>query len=84
VTRGRWLRVDGDSLWLEPIDLPDAPGALVAYVPSLAWAYAGTAASPLHLDLVLARARARGWRVERVGSARAVAMPVPAGQQAAR
>jgi hypothetical protein len=57
------------------MDLPDAPGALVAYVPSLEWVYTGTA-NPLHLDLVLARARARGWRVTRVGSARGLTTPV--------
>jgi hypothetical protein len=75
-TAGRWLRVDGDSLWLEPMDLPDAPGVLVAYVPSLEWVYAGVG-SPLHLDLVLAHARARGWRVTRAGSARGVMTAVP-------
>lgn len=72
VTRGRWLRVSGDSLWLEPIDLPDAPGSLVAYVPSLEWVYSASAANPLHLDMILARARDRGWRVSRFGSARGV------------
>jgi hypothetical protein len=79
VTRGRWLRVSGDSLWLEPIDLPDAPGALVAYAPSLGWVYSGLAANPLNLDRVLALARARGWRVTRVGSARGVVAPLPPG-----
>jgi hypothetical protein len=69
VTRGRWLRVSGDSLWLEPIDLPDAPGSLVAYAPSLEWVYSASAAIPLHLDLILARARQRGWHVSRFGSA---------------
>jgi hypothetical protein len=72
VTNGRWLRVGTDSMWLEPIDLPDAAGSMIAYVPSLTWVYNAMAASPLHLDLVLARARARGWTVERYGSARAV------------
>jgi hypothetical protein len=72
VARGRWLQVSGDSLWLEPIDLPDAPGTLVAYVPSLEWIYSASAANPLYLDLMLARARERGWRVSRYGSARAV------------
>jgi hypothetical protein len=77
VTRGRWLRVSGDSLWLEPVDLPDAPGALVAYVPSLEWVYSGLAANPLNLDRVLALATERGWRVSRVGSARGVMIPLP-------
>lgn len=79
VARGRWLHVGGDSLWLEPIDLPDAPGSLIAYSPSLQWVYGGSTANPLHLDLVLARARARGWQVTRTGSARdpMVMLPPP-------
>lgn len=74
---GRWLRIDGDSMWVEPIDLPDGRGALVAYVPSLRWLYSGLAVLPVQLDLVLAHARARGWAVERVGSLRAVVQQVP-------
>jgi hypothetical protein len=72
VARGRWVRVSGDSLWLEPMDLPDAPGTLVAYVPSLEWVYSASAANPLYLDMMLARARAKGWHVSRFGSARGV------------
>jgi hypothetical protein len=70
VSRGRWLRVSGDSLWLEPIDLPDAPGSLIAYAPSLEWMYSAAAANPLYLDIMLAHARANGWHVSRYGSAR--------------
>ena len=80
VASGRWLRVDGDSLWLEPIDLPDAPGALIAYAPSLEWIYSGMAANPLYLDLVLARARERGWGVRHVGSARSIRTALPPAQ----
>ena len=79
VKDGGWLRVGSDSLWLETIELPDAPGTLVAYAPSLEWVYSAAAANPLYLDLVLARARARGWRVSRVGSARGPVGPVPPG-----
>ena len=75
--RGQWLKVDGDSLWVEPIDLPDAPGAALVYVPSLRWAYSALAASPLHLDYVLARLRERGMPVERIGSARGLVAPLP-------
>jgi hypothetical protein len=70
------MRVGSDSLWVEPIDLADAPGALVAYAPSLNWVYSGMAASPMHLDRVLDLAKARGWRVTQVGSARAVATAI--------
>ncbi|HEU4699220.1 MAG TPA: hypothetical protein VFS40_08570 [Gemmatimonadales bacterium] len=76
VARGQWLRVGGDSLWLEPLDLPDAPGAMLVYVPSLQWAYSALAASPLHTQYVLGRLRARGWAVERLGSMRGVTAPV--------
>lgn len=78
VARGRWLAMDGDSLWVEPIDYPDAPGALIAWLPSARWVYSGMAASPLNFDLMMARARERGWTVERYGSLRGVAIPAPA------
>jgi hypothetical protein len=77
IARGQWLRVGGDSLWLEPVDLPDLPGALVVYSPSLQWLYEASAANPLHLDRLLALAKARGWTVVRTGSARAPMVPLP-------
>jgi hypothetical protein len=77
VTRGQWLRVAGDSLWLEPVDLPDLPRALVVYSPSLQWLYSASTATPLHLDLMLALARSRGWTVSRTGSARAPMVALP-------
>jgi hypothetical protein len=75
VGTGRWLRADGDSLWLEPLDLPDAPGALVAWVPSLRWVYGAAGGSRLGRDLLLEHARARGWVVDQVGSPRAMWTP---------
>ena len=60
VSKPQWLRIGGDSLWVESIDLPDYPGALVAYVPSMRWVYSGIAASPLYFDLLVApHSRAR-------------------------
>ena len=76
IARAQWLRVSGDSLWLEPVDLPDLPGALVVYSPSLQWVYTASAANPLHLDLMLALAKSRGWVVTRTGSARAPVVPL--------
>ena len=67
-----------DSLWVESIDYPDMPGALIAYVPSLRWVYSSAAALPLNFDLLVARARARGWTVERVGTLRSLTQPFPA------
>ncbi|HEY0995441.1 MAG TPA: hypothetical protein VGD77_05590 [Gemmatimonadaceae bacterium] len=75
VSRGRWLRLDGDSAWIEPVDLPDAPGALLVYVPSLEWAYSAMAMSPPHQRPIEAILRARGWPVTRIGNAR---VPWPA------
>src|SRR5260221_32418 len=56
----RWIRLGGDSLWVEPIDFADAPGAMVVYVPSLDWAYSGLAANPVKLDRVRGLGRAPG------------------------
>jgi hypothetical protein len=78
VSKPQWLRIGGDSVWVEPIDLPDYPGALVAYVPSLRWAYSGPAATPLYFDMVVARIRERGWAVDRIGSIRSLIQPIPA------
>jgi hypothetical protein len=78
VSKPQWLRIGGDSVWVEPIDLPDYPGALVAYVPSLRWAYSGFAATPLYVDMVVARIRERGWAVDRIGSIRSLTQPIPA------
>jgi hypothetical protein len=79
---GHWMRVDGDSLWAEPIDLPDAPGSMLVYVPSLRWAYSASAMLPLQAEYVLARLKGRGWPVERLGSARGLVAPVPSAQAA--
>lgn len=79
VTRGQWRVLHGDSVWVEPIDYVDAPGAMYIYVPSLKWAYSGVAASPVQLAFLLQRLKARGFAVERTGSIRNVLTPVPSG-----
>jgi hypothetical protein len=48
------------------------------YAPTLKWAYAGLLATPLDMDAVTTRIRERGWTVERIGSRRGIAQPVPA------
>jgi hypothetical protein len=77
VQKPQWLRIGGDSVWVESIDYPDYPGALIAYVPSMRWVYSGLAAAPLNFDLLMARVRERGWSVDRVGSLRTLTQPVP-------
>lgn len=78
VSKPQWVRIGGDSLWLEAMDFPDFPGATIAYVPSMRWVYSGIAASPLNFDLLVSRIRQRGWTVDRVGSLRTMTQPIPA------
>ena len=77
VSRAQWRMVDGDSVWVEPMDFPDAPGALLLYVPSLKWAYSGMAAAPLQVEYLMRRLADRGFTVERIGSLRGLVMPAP-------
>lgn len=77
VTRAQWLKVGSDSLWLEPVDLPDAPRTMLVYSPTLKWAYTANASAPLQQQYVLRALRGRGWAVERIGHARAITAPVP-------
>jgi hypothetical protein len=77
VAEGRWIEAAGDSARVEPIDLPDMPGSLLVYVPSRRWIYVGAAAQALDWDIVLDRARERGWTVDRVGHARGIDAPAP-------
>ena len=76
VTRAQWIKVGSDSLWLEPIDLPDAPRTMLVYSPTLKWGYSANAFAPLQQQYLLARLRGRGWTVEKVGSARTISTPV--------
>src|SRR5258707_1746727 len=72
----RWIRLGGDSLWVEPIDFADAPGAMVVYVPSLDWVYSGVAAHPVKLDRVCALVRPRGWQAAPVRTSRSIVGPL--------
>lgn len=76
VTRGQWITVMGaarDSVWIEPIDVPNLQHALLVYVPSLRWAYSTAISEPAQFTSVAERLRARGWVVDVVGSPRAPA-----------
>jgi hypothetical protein len=71
VAHGQWVVGIGarrDSVWLEPIDLPNAPRTMVLYVPSMRWAYSSRIAGPAELARVTALARIRGWKIDRIGS----------------
>jgi len=77
VTRPQWVKVGNDSLWLAPIDLPDSPRSLLVYSPTLKWAYSANAFAPLQQQYVLAALRAKGWSVEKIGSARSISTAAP-------
>ncbi len=72
LSKGRWIRLAGDSAWVEPVDLPTAPGSALLYVPSLKWVYSAGATGPTDATALVNRVRAHGWPVERIGSARNV------------
>ena len=78
ISKPQWIRMGGDSLWVESIDYPDAPGSLIAYIPSMRWVYSGMAAAPMAFDLLVQRIRDRGWAVDRVGTLRSMTQPLPA------
>lgn len=63
ITRGGWRVVAGDSLWLEPADLPDAEGGLLLWDPARRWLYAGDAPGPPQIRGALTIAAERGWPV---------------------
>jgi len=76
IAAGGWRVVAGDSLWLEPVELPDTEGSLLLWDPRLRWLYAGDAPTPAQVRGALMIAQERGWPVERMlvrGSAMSVA-----------
>jgi hypothetical protein len=72
---GTWLRVGRDSLRVETIDFPDYPATTVLYSPTLRWAYAWPAASPVGAERLTQIIKTRGWTVDRIGGAREIAGP---------
>lgn len=80
VAAPRWIRVRADSLWVEPLDVPDFGGALAVYVPALKWLYLSPGNAPLarpELDAMVSRLKTRGLEVGFIGSVRAFAPPPP-------
>jgi hypothetical protein len=72
-----WVGEGGARLRLEPVDLPDVPGSLVAYAPKQAWLYAPDAFTALDVRIVQELAAARGWRVEGIGTGQVLWSEVP-------
>jgi hypothetical protein len=76
VERGAWHMVAGDSVWTEPLDFPDADGAMLIWIPRLKWAYAGSFAGAMQLRAALAVLDARGFAPERMGTARGLSRTI--------
>lgn len=73
VNTPRWVRIGTDSLWMEPVNLPDFGGTVFVYSPTLKWLYnpmIGRNTIQPEYDDVVSRLRARGMTVEWTGSAR--------------
>jgi hypothetical protein len=77
IARAQWVKVGSDSLWLQPVDLPDSPRSLLVYSPTLKWVYSANAFAPLQQQYVVAALRAKGWSVEKIGSARSISAAAP-------
>ena len=71
-----WLRIGSDSVRIERIDLPNAAGSIVVWVPSKRWVCAPDVTSPLDLRILKERMKLRGWNAEWFGSRRAVRLPL--------
>jgi hypothetical protein len=75
ISVGGWRVLAGDSVWLEPVDLPDAEGGLLLWDPVRHWLYAGDGPGPAQIRGALAVAAERGWPVTRM-FVRGTAMPL--------
>jgi hypothetical protein len=73
IAGGSWMRVAGDSVWMESLSLPDAPGAVLIWVPRLSWAWIGPFAGPIQSRSALALLDKRGFAATRIGTVRALA-----------
>ncbi len=76
IAGGSWITVAGDSVWAEELEVPDAVGAVLFWVPRLKWAYLGPVGSPWHLRQALRVLDARGFAPQTVGLAQGIATPI--------
>lgn len=73
-----WIRVGTDSVWAEPVTVPDMAGTMIVYSPTLRWLFIPFAGSPAHAAdqaAIIARLEARGFTVELVGGVRSLVRP---------
>lgn len=75
VSTGRWVGVGADSLRLEPMNLPNARGTVLAWCPTLQWLWAPDAETPLDLKVVRERVRELGWSPRWLGTRRDLRAP---------
>lgn len=77
----RWVRFGTDSLWMEPLNVPDMQGTMAVYSPTLRWLWMPFTGSPLHAPeqaAVIAGLERRGLPVAWLGGPRGtVARPSP-------
>lgn len=59
---------------MAPVDLPDVPGSAMLYRPRARWLWVPDAATPLDVRIARSRAESLGWRVDRVGTPRHLAL----------
>ena len=74
----RWVKMGGDSVWLEPVSTPDFSRTLAVYSPTHRWLWLMFAGSPAHKaeqDAIIRRLEASGLPVELIGGPRAVVGP---------
>lgn len=76
VSDERRLDLGGEEVVVARLDLPDAPGTLATYVPSLHWVFSPEVRTRLDRSLLLAFAQRRGWSIERIGTAAGLVQPV--------
>lgn len=82
VATGRWFSVGTDSLWIEPLVVPDQPGVLAVYSLAHRWLYCALMGAPVaksEQDALIARLRSRGLPVEWLGSVRTMRSAAPSG-----
>jgi hypothetical protein len=73
-----WIAVGTDSLWVEPLTVPDMPGTMMVYSPTLRWLWLPFAGSPAHAAdqaAIIDRLERRGFTVELLGGPRALVTP---------
>jgi hypothetical protein len=75
VTAGMRIGDGEHTIRLEPLDLPNAPGSMMAFSPRSGWLYLPDATSALDVAVARERARALGWVVRSVGTAVALQQP---------